>query len=183
MKQSYKRRPNDFCRKILKRNIPQKQLHEEEYKWLRLIKKDELGKKYYNLHNHHFGHWSTDEQKNKTVGQKISSSPMRDIRIGMANKGRKPAKHTIEATIAVRIGKTFEEFYGPQRAKEVKDKIQKNRQKAVWSEEMRLEAGRRSKKHMTGRKLSEETKKKMSESQKISHGNRRKIKHNDEKYI
>jgi hypothetical protein len=42
----------------------------------------------------------------------------------------------------------------------------------VWSEEMRLEAGIRSKKHMTGRKLSEETKKKMSETRKKIHADR-----------
>jgi hypothetical protein len=107
-----------------------------------------------------------------SVGQKISSSPLRSVRIGIANKGKKPAKHTIEATIAVRIGKTYEEMYGHEKAKEVKEKMKKNRKKAVWSEEMRLEAGIRSKKHMTGRKLSEETKKKMSETRKKIHADR-----------
>ena len=58
MNDSYKRRPKDFRRIILKTNITnKKELLEEEYKWLNLIKDGELGKRYYNLHNHHFGHW------------------------------------------------------------------------------------------------------------------------------
>ena len=39
-----------------------------------LIKKEELGKKYYNLHNHHFGHWSTDNKTNLTIKQKLSEA-------------------------------------------------------------------------------------------------------------
>lgn len=49
MRQSYKRRPEDFKRRILRRNIPKQILKEEEYRWLKLIKKEELGKRYYNL--------------------------------------------------------------------------------------------------------------------------------------
>ena len=47
MKKSYKKRPQDFKRKILsiiKTN--KKDLLQEEYKWLSLIKEEELGKKY-----------------------------------------------------------------------------------------------------------------------------------------
>jgi len=51
MKQSYKRRPKDFKRRILKNHIYKESLKQEEYMWLKLIKKDELGKKYYNLTN------------------------------------------------------------------------------------------------------------------------------------
>lgn len=73
MKNSYKRRPQDFKRKLLATNINnKKKLLDEEYKWLSLIKKEELGKKYYNLHNHHFGHWSTDEEKTLSLKEKIS---------------------------------------------------------------------------------------------------------------
>lgn len=72
MKQGYKHRPQDFKRRILKRNIPKTKLHEEEYKWLKLIKDDELGKRYYNLNNHHFGHWSTDENTHLSVREKVS---------------------------------------------------------------------------------------------------------------
>src|SRR5208283_4833464 len=57
MRMSHKRRPNDFDRRILKTNILNKELLiEEENKWLGLIKKEELGKRYYNLRNGKFGH-------------------------------------------------------------------------------------------------------------------------------
>lgn len=73
MKDSYKRRPHDFKRKILSKIYTnKKELLEEEFKWLSFIKNDELGKKYYNLHNHHFGHWSSDNKKLKTLSEKIS---------------------------------------------------------------------------------------------------------------
>ena len=73
MKQGYKIRPDDFKRRILSKVYTDKEdLLEEEYKWLSLIKKDELGKKYYNLHNHHFKHWSTVEQQSLSVREKVS---------------------------------------------------------------------------------------------------------------
>ena len=73
MKSAYKRRTNDFKRKILSRIYTDKtDLLEEEYKWLSKIKKQELGKKYYNLHNHHFKHWSSNSETYKSLSQKIS---------------------------------------------------------------------------------------------------------------
>jgi hypothetical protein len=33
-----------------------------------------LGKKYYNLHNHHFNHWSSDDSKYLTVREKVSNT-------------------------------------------------------------------------------------------------------------
>jgi len=39
-----------------------------------MIKPEELGARYYNLQRHHFGHWSTDEDKRLTVGEKIAAS-------------------------------------------------------------------------------------------------------------
>jgi hypothetical protein len=73
MKQGYKHRPQDFKRRILSRVYTNKKdLLEEEYRWLSKVKKEELGKRYYNLNNHHFGHWSTDENRRLTIGQKIA---------------------------------------------------------------------------------------------------------------
>lgn len=74
MRKSYRRRPKDFKRKILKRNIERCDLLEEEYRWLSLIKEEELGQKYYNLHCHHFGHWSNDPSANLTIRQKLSEA-------------------------------------------------------------------------------------------------------------
>src|SRR5271157_240647 len=73
MKISFQRRPQDFKRRILEINIcDKKQLLEEEYKWLQMIKKEELGNKYYNIHNHHFNHWVTNENSKLSVVEKIS---------------------------------------------------------------------------------------------------------------
>jgi hypothetical protein len=75
MKQGYKHRPQDFKRRILSRIYTNRQdLLAEEYMWLSMIKKDELGKKYYNLHNHHFNHWSSDENTSLSVKQKVSQT-------------------------------------------------------------------------------------------------------------
>jgi len=81
MKNSYKKRPHDFKRKILSRIYTNKKdLLEEEYEWLQLIKNEELGKKYYNLHNHHFGHWSTDENKKLTISEKLKNAWTDDMK-------------------------------------------------------------------------------------------------------
>lgn len=73
MRKSYSRRKQDFKRKILKTGISnRKELLLEEHRWLSLIKKEELGKRYYNLRNTEFNHWSTDDQKLLTLPEKIS---------------------------------------------------------------------------------------------------------------
>ncbi len=75
MNNAYKRRPNDFKRRILSRNITcKKDLLTEEYRWLSMIKLGELGIRYYNLLNNQFNHWSYDEQARARIGQKISAA-------------------------------------------------------------------------------------------------------------
>lgn len=74
MRDAYRRRPQDFKRRIISNNISRDTLLEEEHKWLSLMNDKELGKKYYNLRKHKWGHWSTDENIKLTVGQKISKS-------------------------------------------------------------------------------------------------------------
>lgn len=97
MKQGYKHRPADFKRRILAFVFSNKKdLLEEEHKWLSKIKKEELGKKYYNLHNHHFGHWSTDENSKLSVGEKISLSHKEDPNWGRWNIGFNHSEETKE---------------------------------------------------------------------------------------
>lgn len=72
MNDSYRRRPNDFKRRILERQIEHKNLSNVEHKWLQLIKEEELGKKYYNLCNYRFGHWANDQYNKLTIEEKIS---------------------------------------------------------------------------------------------------------------
>lgn len=73
MKRSYKRRKDDFHRKILERvYTSKKDLGEAEYRWGSLIKKEELGKKYYNLKIPKDRHWHDDPHTSKTVKERIS---------------------------------------------------------------------------------------------------------------
>jgi|SaaInlStandDraft_2_1057019.scaffolds.fasta_scaffold142575_1 hypothetical protein len=73
MKSAYKRRPEDFKRKILKSEISSKKMMiEEETKWLSLIQPDEIKTKYYNLVTHQW-HWS-GKDNSLTVREKISKT-------------------------------------------------------------------------------------------------------------
>ena len=73
MRAAYKNRPTDFRRKILKFASTQHELLREEERWLRMIKPEELGDKYYNLKRGHVGHWSADtEYAKKSIKEKIS---------------------------------------------------------------------------------------------------------------
>jgi len=73
MRDAYRRRPNNFKRKIIARVYSSEvNLLKKEYEYLFLIKEEELGVKYYNLTNHLNGHWFTEEEKAKTLSEKIS---------------------------------------------------------------------------------------------------------------
>lgn len=75
MRQSYKRRPQDFKRRILEKGIAKEVLKEEEYKWLKQIKNEELGERYYNLTNILNGNgWTKGKPRSKETKQKISES-------------------------------------------------------------------------------------------------------------
>lgn len=75
MMNAYKRRPNDFKRRIVSRVATNRSdLLDLEYQYLSLIEDHELGSKYYNITKHRNGHWTTDEGKRLTVAEKISKS-------------------------------------------------------------------------------------------------------------
>lgn len=76
MKRAYKKRPLDFKRRTLSRITDKRLLFKEEGIWLRFIKKEELGKRYYNLHNMERTHWSI-------------TNPEVSIRISDTLKGKK----------------------------------------------------------------------------------------------
>lgn len=154
MKNSYKRRPKDFKRRILSKVYTTKQdLLHEEYRWISKIKDDELGKRYYNLHNHHFGHWSTDENKRLTVGQKISASPNRNANISKANKGRVISEETRK-----KISETVSKTMTPEHRALLSEKV-KGFKHTDEAKQKIAEAGK-------GRQYSEETKKKIGAAQK-----------------
>jgi hypothetical protein len=156
MKQGFRLRPNDFKRRILKTNVSRETLLEEEYKWLSQIKKEELGKRYYNVHNHHFKHWSDDNEKSKTVKEKLG-----------VNRGRKfpnrkkPISFSNEHREKIRKNSLGENnpFYGKIPTQEHKQKIgDANKGKIPWNK---------------GRKMSEETRKKLSDARRSQKGIKR----------
>jgi hypothetical protein len=100
MRDAYRRRPHDFKRRIIQKNIGRDILLEEEYKWLSLISENELGKKYYNLSNRHFGHWSNNLEQKISISEKISKKQIgRKLteewknNISKANKGNLSCLH------------------------------------------------------------------------------------------
>ena len=123
MKQGYKHRPFDFKRRILKTNVSREALLEEEYKWLSQIKKEELGKRYYNVHNRHFKHWSTDENKTLSIKEKLSIKAKElhkdpEYRKKMLEGCKNRPKPTQE-----KMNKLHQSNIGKKRSKETKRKI------------------------------------------------------------
>jgi len=127
MRNAYKRRPEDFKRKIISKVMTERgDLLAEEYKWLQLIPEEQLGNKYYNLTNHHNGHWTTDEEKTLTVREKISRSVRKSLqdpeviaRKERAYKKRddKPSPETIEKRRQSMI-KAMEKKFPPEQRRQ-----------------------------------------------------------------
>lgn len=106
MRDAYKRRPQDFKRRVIKRiNIREKLFEMEDY-YLNMIKPEEFGKRYYNLQKH-WRHWSEKEQSRLSIGQKISLSPNRRENISKANKGKKRTEEQKEkySTHSIKVQK------------------------------------------------------------------------------
>jgi hypothetical protein len=73
MMQAYKRRPQDFKRKILSRGIHTRDsLLNEEFRFLSMIEINQLGKRYYNLKNTKDYYWHTEDNTRLTISEKIS---------------------------------------------------------------------------------------------------------------
>src|SRR6056300_844880 len=71
MRAAYKRRPQDFKRRVIKRIYEKEKLLDEEAYYLSLIRDEELKTRYYNLNNKKFGHWAFNSNA-KTISEKIS---------------------------------------------------------------------------------------------------------------
>lgn len=152
MKLNYKKHPEVFKRRIVSLVYTNKKdLLEEEYRWLSMIKPSELGNRYYNKHNRHFNHWSSNDNSSLTIGQKISESHKNHPGgWGQWNRGRVVSQEKRD-----KIAETLRSK-GPRT--DISDTL-----KSLWKDpEYRV---RMTKSHQ-GKKASEETKRKMSESRK-----------------
>jgi hypothetical protein len=114
MRNSRKRRPWDFKRKILERVNSKEQLFLAEQKWLSLIKDNELGNRYYNLSKNH--HWGVLEHSNKT--KEIMSK--RKIGFSPWIKGK---KHTEETRLLIKEKRALQIMppCSPEKAKKISD--------------------------------------------------------------
>ena len=141
MKKAYRIRPEDFKRRILSRIYTNKKdLLEEEYRWLSKTKTEELGKRYYNIYNHHFGHWSTNDEERESVSNKLSE---RNRGQGL---GRKLSDETKRKIGDSKRGNTYS--LGIKRTEETKKKLS--------------ESAKKRKPTMLGKKQTEETRLKIS---------------------
>jgi len=138
MKDSYKRRPQDFKRKILKSNIIDKKiLLNEEYVWLSKIKDEELGKRYYNLHNHHFNHWSSDEDQLANIKEKrklyvVTDETKEKLRI--SHLGHKQKETTKQKLREIHTGRIILKEWREKLSNSLKGKIVSDETKKRMSE-------------------------------------------------
>jgi len=136
---AYKKRPEDFKRRILERFNDRTKIDEIEHRWLQMMKPEELkGKRYYNFHNFRFGHWSTDEHSRLSVRQKISAAK------------KNPTQETRDKISAA--------FKGKPRSQETRDKISAAFKGKPWSQEHRNKASMATR----GKIVSQETRDKIS---------------------
>ena len=115
MRDAYRRRPDDFKRRVVSKDITRETLLEEEHKWLSKIPDVELGKRYYNLRKHKWGHWSTDEKRRLTVGQKVSKSKL----------GKKGTSHSEETKQKLREARAKQIIPPWKHTEETKQKMKK----------------------------------------------------------
>jgi hypothetical protein len=132
MRKAYRRRPEDFkSRRILSRIFTnRKDLLEDEYHWLQMIKDTELGVRYYNLSKKQFGHWYSSEEKRKTVGEKIAASPHRRERIAKALKGNTNGRggkgKIISEETRKKLSVLNKGMLGPNKGRTFSDKVREN---------------------------------------------------------
>jgi hypothetical protein len=103
MRDAYKRRPEDFKRKILKTNLTRKQMYIEEQRYFDMIRPEEIKVRYYNLHLSSKKLWHQYPESVKTIGQKISHSKKGK------STGRACPDHVRAATSKANKGRVFTE--------------------------------------------------------------------------
>jgi hypothetical protein len=166
MKKTYKNRPQDFKRRILKNNIHSKnEMYDEEMRWLKMIKISEIKPsnefpRYYNLNIKNNETWHKYDDSIKNVGQKISIS----------KKGKKTGACSPEKAAAISIAKKQK---NRKFTEEHKEKLRQAKIGMKYSDERKQEISDRVKNEWaTGKRiprgipLSDEHKSKISTSQK-----------------
>lgn len=113
MNSAYAKRPHDFKRRIIRRNIESRaETLDEELRYLHMIKSEERKSRYYNIRITNNNAWLKNPENIKTVGQKISAakrgrklSSEHCIKISAALTGRTPSDETRTKLSAAKIGR------------------------------------------------------------------------------
>lgn len=115
MRDAYRRRPQDFRRRIIKSNLSRKNMYLEEQRYFDMIKQEEIKERYYNLSLSSKDPWHKHPLKSKSIGEKISfkkkgkstgpCSPETAEKISKANKGRVFSEEHREKLRQAKLGK------------------------------------------------------------------------------
>jgi hypothetical protein len=169
MKNTYKRRPQDFKRRILEKVISNKEeMFLREENWLSHIKDSELGIKYYNLQKH-WKHWNSNQEKSLTVREKLSEASKRPHQDPEYKKNYIEGRKKMPPQTQEQIDKRAKSNTGKKRTEETKQKISDSNKGKVLgplTEEHRLkvsEALKGKKNPFYGKTHEPELKKRMNE--------------------
>ncbi len=108
MRNSYRRRPEDFKRKTISKNLKSvRETFVEEQKWISLIKEFELGVRYYN------------RTRNVIHGDGVD-------RKGISEQTREKMRQAKLGTSNIHKGKSLEELHGIEKAQLIRSKLQES---------------------------------------------------------
>jgi hypothetical protein len=162
MKQAYKRRPQDFKRRILSYVYTNRtDLYESETRFLNMIKEDEIKVRYYNLNIKKAGHWISNNYNSISIGKKISKKLT----------GRKVTEEVKKKISETSKGKKISEKTKKKISQTHKERGIKPQTGPYWIHEKRSEEWKKNmslnnignKNPFFGKTHSEETKRKMSD--------------------
>ena len=147
MRNAYKRRPGDFRRRIIGKFDNKIEMLINENEWLTLIGKENLGKKYYNLKDCQFNHWSVEEQNSVKIKKTIS-------------------ERTKEAMNKPEIREKYEKGLSKRNTRSSDPEVREKRRKSMLGKnkvktDKQLEAARNAAKKRIGVPLSKEHKEKI----------------------
>lgn len=140
MRKAYRRRPEDFRRRILKTNIQiREDIYKEEQRFFDMMKPEEIKVRYYNLNLKSNPLWHAFGKRAKSIGQKISAakkgkstgpcSPEKAKKISEAKKAknRKMTPEAKEKMIAKKKGNTLTK----EHKKKISDGLLKGKERKV----------------------------------------------------
>lgn len=193
MRDAYKRRPQDFKRRILKSDLSRIEMYEEEQRYLNMIKPEEVKIRYYNLKITKDNPWHKYPENIKKVSEKISiktKEAMQRPEIKEKHKNairNRDTSYINDPSYKEKLSKSLKEAHAITHPVENRKKVLKkgskelsellsNKSKEMWKKKTTEEKERLSKitseknknlKSRLGHINTEEHNKKISESNKI----------------